>query len=469
MGVSTVNYHEFIAGKEIKANDYGFKVTKKKLNKHLFDWQADVVQWALQRGRAALFLECGMGKTLCQLSWAEQVVIKTNQPVIIHCPIGVRAQTVREAKKFNIGVPVKSVNDASEVVKGINLVNYEKLHKFDTSVFSGVVPDESSILKNAQGKTKQQLIDCYSQTPYRLACTATPAPNDHMELGTHAEFLGASGYMDMLNRYFVHDSANTAQWRLRGHAVQDFWKWVSTWAICMSKPSDLLGSDEGYILPPLNIDRHYIDRDDDSAPEGFLFHTRGVSATTIHSERRGTLINRSRKVAELFHEINDYCIVWCDTNYESDSLSEVIPEAIEIRGSDRDEEKEEKIQAFSLGQVKCIITKPSITGFGVNWQHCNHQIFSGLSYSFESYYQAVRRSWRFGQKRPVYVDIIIADGEASIESAIARKESDHQLMQSQMADAMRGFTLEQLGKDRPKKRYEPTTAIKLPSFIQEQK
>lgn len=462
-----MNYCDFIASKQIKLSNYGFNVSRSKLNPNLFDWQADIVKWALLRGRAALFEECGMGKTLQQLAWAEQVVMHSKKPVIIHCPIGVRSQTVREAERFNIGVPVKVANSADDIaMDGINLVNYEKLHKFDTSIFGGIVLDESSLLKNAQGKTKQQLIESYARTPYRLACTATPAPNDHMELGTHAEFLGTSSYMDMLSRYFVHDSANTASWRLRGHAVKDFWKWVSTWAICISRPSDLLGSDEGYILPPLTIERHYIERDDDSAPEGFLFNVASATATTIHSGRRGTLINRSKKARDIFESVDDYTIIWCDTNYESDSLTKMVPDAIEIRGSDSDDAKEEKIQSFSSGQVKCIITKPSITGFGVNWQHCNRQIFSGLSYSFESYYQAVRRSWRFGQTRPVGIHIIIAEGEASIESAIARKETDHLLMQSQMADAMRGFTLEELGKDKPKKKYVAKAEIKLPTFLQ---
>ena len=459
------SYEEFIASKRRKLQPMGFK-PKGELNANLFDWQATVVDWAVRRGRAALFEECGLGKTLQQLAWAEHVVRHTNKPVILHCPVGVRHQTKREAEKFGIGVDVKIANEQSDIVNGINLVNYEKLHHFDTSVFSGVVLDESSILKNYVGKTKRRLIESYARTPYRLACTATPAPNDHMELGTHAEFLGICEREDMLSKYFVHDGSDTAKWRLRGHAVKHFWEWVATWAVCIGKPSDIGGSDEGFELPDLNINRHVVTVDHDKPVGDLLFNVAGLSATTIHEEKRLTCEYRCRKVAELVKD-DRTVVIWCDTNYEADELKQVVGDCIEVRGSHSESHKEEFLQAFSDGGAKRLITKPSVAGFGMNWQHCSHQVFAGLSYSFESYYQAVRRCWRFGQTRPVDVDIVLADSESALQSAVANKESDHRLMQTEMAHAMRSATMREIGIDSGKIVYSAGIDAELPAFIGE--
>lgn len=460
-----MDYQQFIASKRRKLQPIGFEVDADNLNRHLFDWQRRTVHWALRRGRAALFEECGLGKTLQQLSWAEQVVRKTNKPVILHCPVGVRYQTQREAEKFDIGVDVAIANDATEVVDGINLVNYEKLHHFDTSVFAGVVLDESSILKNYTGKIKRQLIESYRQTPYRLACTATPSPNDHVELGTHAEFLGICEREDMLSKYFVHDGGDTSKWRLRGHARSHFWEWVASWAVCIAKPSDVGGSDDDYTLPPLNVERHFVDVDDHQAPQGFLFNTSGLSATTIHEEKRLTCDARCDRVAELVNDHERYVVVWCDTNYEADALLQRIDGAIEVRGSHGEKAKEQALRSFSVGDAKILITKPSVAGFGMNWQHCNHQVFAGLSYSFEAYYQAVRRCWRFGQQRPVQVDIVLAETESALQSAVASKESDHRLMQDEMAKAMQTATRKELGMDKGKVIYEPRRAVSVPAFL----
>ena len=444
-----MKYESFIKTKRKKLQLTGFK-PKGELNANLFDWQSVVVDWAIRRGRSALFEECGLGKTIQQLAWAEQVVKHTNKPVMLHCPVGVRQQTAREAEKFGIDADVVVANDATDVVTGINLVNYEKLQHFDCSVFAGVVLDESSILKNAMGKTKKLLVESYRHTPYKLACTATPSPNDHIELGSHAEFLGICEREDMLSKYFVHDGSDTSKWRLRGHAVKHFWDWVATWAVCLSAPSDIKGSDDGFVLPALNVERHNVAVDQSSKVDGLLFNTAGLSATTIHEEKRLTCQSRCDKVAELVNHEDSFVVVWCDTNYEADALLERVSDCIEIRGNHTESQKEQKLNAFANGECQRLITKPSVAGFGMNWQHCNHQVFAGLSYSFEAYYQAVRRCWRFGQQRPVKVDIVIAESESALQSAVASKESDHRLMQTEMAEAMRSATHREVGIDKGK-------------------
>ena len=458
------DYEAFIASKRKKLQPMGFKPIG-ELNPSLFDWQATVVDWAIRRGRAALFEECGLGKTLQQLAWAEQVVRHTNKPVILHCPVGVRHQTKREAEKFGIGVDVVIANDATEVISGINLVNYEKIHHFDTSVFAGVVLDESSILKNYVGKMKRLLIESYARTPFRLACTATPAPNDHMELGTHAEFIGVCEREDMLSKWFVHDGSDTSKWRLRGHAVKHFWEWVASWAVCISKPSDIGGSDDGFALPELMIERHVVEVDHAKPVGDLLFNVAGLSATTIHEEKRLTCEARCRKVAQIVNATDQFVVIWCDTNYEADELLKQIEGCIEVRGSHSESQKEQWLSAFSGGESKRLITKPSVAGFGMNWQHCNHQVFAGLSYSFESYYQAVRRCWRFGQQRPVKVDIVLADSESALQSAVASKESDHRLMQTEMSKAMRSATMREIGLDRGKTAYSVGIEMQVPSFM----
>lgn len=457
------NYETFIATKRKRVELFGFDVNISDLNSNLFDWQKRSVAWAVKRGRSALFEECGLGKTLQQLEWARLIFDKCRKPVVIHTPVGVRKQTKRESEKFAIACNVAIVDEPSEVIDGINLINYEKLHKFDPSVFGGVVLDESSILKGMNSTTRKQLKDAYGWTQYRLACTATPAPNDHMELGNHAEFLGICEPVDMLNRYFVHDSGDTSKWRLRGHAESDFWEWVSQWSICISRPSDVGGSDVGYDLPPMNVCRHHVTADEDIAPEGMLFNTSGISATTLHEEKRLTNTARCRKAAEIAKSTKGSVIIWCDTNYEADELIKHLPKAVEVRGDDKD--KESKLLDFADKKFRVLISKPSIAGFGMNYQHCNTQIFAGLSYSFESYYQAVRRSWRFGQSKAVNIHIVIADSDSAIESAIARKESDHAVMQSGMSQAMLKSNGVSINSDMIKKRYVPGLELNLPKFI----
>jgi hypothetical protein len=458
------DYEVFIESKRKSLQPCGFKPVS-SLNKHLFDWQSVVVEWALKRGRAALFEECGLGKTLQQLSWAEQVVKKTGKPVVLHCPVGVRQQTKSEAEKFGIDVDVVIANEQGDVINGVNLVNYEKLHHFDPTTFAGVVLDESSILKNAFGKIKRQLVEGYSKAPYRLACTATPSPNDHIELGTHAEFLGICEREDMLSKFFVHDGSDTSKWRLRGHAKKHFWEWVASWSVCISKPSDIGGDDTGYELPELYVRRHTVEVNESNEVEGYLFNTSGISATTVHEEKRLTCEARCNRVAEIVNELDEPVIIWCDTNYEADALLDRLSNCSEIRGCHKESYKESLLNDFSSGNIQKLITKPSVAGFGMNWQHCNRQVFAGLSYSFESYYQAVRRCWRFGQTSDVYVDIVLANTESSLHSAVASKEADHRLMRSEMAEAMRSVSRRNIGIDKGKARYKPAINASIPSFL----
>lgn len=459
-----IDYAAFIAKKQRRVESFGFEVELDQLNGNLFDWQKRAVQWAVRRGRAALFEECGLGKTLQQLEWARLVHQKTGEPVVVHTPVGVRKQTQREAEKFGIGCEVAIVDEPCQIANGISLINYEKLHKFSECRFAGVVLDESSILKGMNSATRNQLKDAYLTTRYRLACTATPAPNDHMELGNHADFLGICEPVDMLNRYFVHDSGDTSKWRLRGHAERDFWDWVSQWAVCISKPSDIGGNDDGYDLPELEIERHHVTPEIDNAPKGMLFNTAGISATTMHDEKRLTNSARCRKAAEIANDASGAVLIWCDTNYEADELRKHLPDAVEVRGDDKD--KEAKLLAFAENQFRILVSKPSIAGFGMNYQHCSTQIFAGLSYSFEAYYQAVRRSWRFGQTRPVRIHIVIADSDSAIQSAVARKEADHAVMQSGMSQAMARGNGSTINSDMIKQKYITKVRFSIPSFLE---
>lgn len=460
-----MNYQEFIRQKIKPLPSLGFEVDIESLNSNLMDWQKRIVQWAIKRGRAALFEDCGMGKTFQQLEWARIIKNHTSSPVVIHCPVGVRHQTKREAEKFGIECDVAVVDEPEQVIYGINLVNYEKLHKFGGVEFGGVVLDESSILKGMTGKIREMLTERYKQTRFKLACTATPAPNDCMELGNHAEFLGVCDAVDMLNRFFYHDSGDTSKWVLMPHGEKDFWRWVSQWAICIGKPSDIGGDDSGFDLPELRVHRHIVEADNATAPDGYLINVSGLTATTIHEEKRMTCNARCSKAADIVRSVDGHCVVWCDTNYEADELVGMLPDAVEVRGADKSSDKESKLAGFSAGNIQTLISKPSIAGMGMNWQHCQAMVFAGLSYSFEEYYQAIRRCWRFGQKKPVDVHIVLADSENAINSAIARKQSDFDAMRCGMAEAMRECTLEEFGLREGKRLYVGDKSFGLPSFL----
>ena len=434
-----MDYHEFIRSKHLQTQWHGFDVPLGDINPMAFDWQRRVIQWALKRGRAALFLDTGLGKTISQLTWAEHVCRHTGGVVLLHCPIGVASQTKREAEKFGIRCSVDILPDDSQLPdSGIVIANYEKLHKFDTSRFVGVVLDESSILKGYSGVTKRALCDSWQHAEFRLACTATPSPNDHMELGNHAQFLGVMNSNEMLARWFYNDTMRSGGYKILPHGESDFWEWVSTWAACVSMPSDIGGNDDGYILPELKRIDHTVIPTDETPDEGCLFFVeRELTATTVHKEKRRTVADRAAKVAEIVAaEPAESWVIWCDTNYEADELSGLLPDAIDLRGSDSETVKEKKLIGFSDGSIRILITKPTLAGFGLNWQHCRRMAFIGLSYSYEQYYQAVRRCWRFGQQSEVHAHIVMAESEEAILRTNSRKQEQHQQMQAAMRAAI---------------------------------
>lgn len=427
-----MNYDAFIHGKEKVHRQCGFDPLPFIVS--LYDWQRPVVEWAVRRGRAALFEDCGLGKTAQQLEWASQVHRKTGGSVLILTPLCVAEQTQSEAERFGIkATVVESGEDVSS--PGIYITNYEKLEHFDCSIFAGVVLDESSILKAFTGKTRAALTSAFASTPYRLCCTATPSPNDYTELGQHAEFLGICTPAQMLCTYFINDTFNTGDWRLKRHAESAFWKWLASWAACVSKPSDIGFSDDGYVLPSLNMRTITVDVDQVEARGDDLFRVATLSATTMHKEMRLTSGPRSDAVAQLVNTSREQWVVWCNTNDEADALVERIHDAVEVRGSDSAAHKRKTLSDFKSGVARVIITKPSIAGFGLNWQHCFNVAFVGLSYSFEDFYQALRRTYRFGQKREVNAYIVQAVTEGAIMRTIQRKIQQHKDMQDKMKNA----------------------------------
>ena len=449
-------YADLIARKVVAAQQHGIEAGP--FPPALFDYQRNVTEFALRTGRAALFLDTGLGKTICQVEWARQIPGKK----LILAPVAVAPQTVREAKE-KLGVEIGHSRDGS-TDHDITITNYERLHLFDVSQFSGIVLDESSILKSFEGKTKQRLCQAFGQTPFRLCCTATPAPNDYMELGTHCDFLGVMPRDEMLARYFVNDSSDTGTWRLKGHAVRPFWEWVASWAACAEKPSDAGGDDSRHALPPLTTKVHVVEASAGPCIEsGTLFGNLELSATSMHADKRATAKQRCKIAADLANSTGHPVIVWCESNTESSLLAGMIPDAVEVVGSDDPDDKEAKLDAFSRGEARVIVTKPSIAGFGLNWQHCNRVVFASISYSFESFYQAVRRSWRFGQTNPVNVDVVIASSEQGVWQSVQRKMRDHDGMKAAMRYAKfsaahaKTITLP----------YQPKTSAHLPSWLNE--
>ncbi len=425
-----MTYQQLLDRKRLRALDAG--IAPKQIHPALFDFQRRAAEFAVRKGRAALFLDTGLGKTITQLEWARQMPGRK----LILTPPAVAPQTVKEGRD-KLGLEIHHCRDGTSNAE-IVVTNYERIHHFDVRDFSAVVLDESSILKSFEGKTKKLLCELFAQHPYRLACTATPSPNDHTELGQHSDFLSIMPQGQMLARWFINDTANTGDWRLKGHAVDSFWQWVATWAACASKPSDLGGDDGPFILPPLRTSVHVVESDaKTNVDQGLLFGFNELSATNIHADKRQTLDGRVALSAELANH-SDPVIVWCETNAESSALAKAIPDAVEVVGSDPIDDKEDKLNAFSTGQVRAIVTKASIAGFGLNWQHCRHMVFASLSFSYESFYQAVRRCWRFGQTKPVQVDAVIADSEQGIWRAIREKMESHDEMKSAMRKAMKG-------------------------------
>ena len=439
-----MNYYEFLLNKKNKVENVGFEINKKDLNNKLFNWQKECISWALKKGKCALFESCGLGKTFQQLEWANQVYKKTNENVLIVAPLGVAIQTAKEeAPKLGLDVTIIRCNE--DIRKGINIINYEMLENIDTSNFIGVVLDESSILKNFTGSIRIMITEKFKNTQYKLCCTATPAPNDYDELLNHAEFLNIMSTAQARSIYFINDM-KTGSWRLKGHATVEFWKWVCSWALNIEKPSDIGFSDEGYILPELNEYEEIVEIDETS--EDFtqgLFRDIQMSATSFNHEKRKTIAQRVKKVKEIIEKNpSEQYLIWCDLNEEADELKKVIPEAIEVRGSDKNTFKEEASQKFKSGKIQILISKPKIFGYGMNFQNCRNVIFCGLTYSYENYYQALRRLYRFGQNKEVNSYIVLGSTEKTILETIRRKEKQQQDMKNSMTLSTKDIQLLEL-------------------------
>jgi hypothetical protein len=411
----------------------------------LFPFQRALVEWSVRKGRGGMFADCGLGKTPMQLVWAENVVRETNRSVLILTPLAVAQQTVREAHKFQI--ECRRSSGALESGAHIVVTNYEKLHHFRPEDFAGMVCDESSAIKAFNGKRRAEVTEFLRTVPYRLLCTATAAPNDYIELGTASEALGEMGQMDMLGRFFKNDRntsdtgrnyGNVMQWRFKGHAEAAFWKWVCSWARACRKPSDLGFDDSGFALPPLTEREHIVQTR--TAASGMLFALPAMNMWEEREERRRTLGERCEMVAELVADTKQPAVVWCHLNAEGERLAELITDGREVSGASSDEEKEEAYEAFASGQLRVLVIKPKIGAWGLNWQHCAH-VVTFASHSYEQYYQAVRRCWRFGQTRPVVVDLVATEGERGVKDNLRRKSEAADRMFSElvahMNDAMR--------------------------------
>ncbi len=416
-------YLEFLEKKQKTHVMSGFEVDENELNKSMFNFQMFIVKRALKAGKYAIFADCGLGKTLMQLEWANQVNKYTSKPVLILAPLAVVGQTIQEGVKFGINM------------ENIHVFNYEQLDNIDTTIYSGIVLDESSILKNFEGETKKKIIDSFLKTPYKLACTATPSPNDPMELGNHSEFLDVMSRNEMLAMYFVHDGGETAKWRIKGHALKLFYQFVGSWAIMLNKPQDIGFEMEGYDLPTLNLIENQIKTP--KRNNGSLFNDAIISATNFNSELRITKIERLDEVVKLVNEKKDEnFIIWIKQNEEGELLKKLIPEAIEVKGSDSNEWKKEKLLGFANNEFRILITKTKIASFGMNYQNCRNQIFASLDFSFEGLYQAIRRSYRFGQKNEVNIYLITTDTMANVKQAIDNKQKQFEIMQNEMSHAI---------------------------------
>ena len=431
-------YADFLVRKAQWNDANGF--TPVGIPDYLFPFQQTMVDWAVRMGRGALFADCGLGKTPMQLAWAENVRQQTGKPVLIVTPLAVSFQTEREAEKFGLDAACSRLGT---IPAGLTITNYERLEHFDTDQFGGVVCDESSAIKAFDGKRRAVVTEFMRRHRYRLLCTATAAPNDYTELGTSSEALGYLGYMDMLNRFFVNDQNSSgtgrfhgqaAQWRFKGHAEEPFWRWVASWARAMRRPSDLGFDDDGFHLPPLQHRQHVITFSGQT-DDGALFDVPAVGLREERAELRKTLPERCERAADVLADA-DSAVAWCHLNDESAQLTKLIDGAVEVSGSDPPDEKEDKLVAFSQGKVRVLVTKPSIAGWGLNWQHCHRMTFFP-SHSYEQYYQAVRRSWRFGQENPVTVDVVTTEGGSRALENLQRKATQADRMFDALVTYMR--------------------------------
>lgn len=453
-------YSEFISSKARSIScrgidrlygDYSMKQHQEALSK-----------WALRRGRAAMFADTGLGKTRMQLAWADSVHQSTGSDVLIITPLAVAAQTVSEG--LSIGVSVNHATCSDDVHPGINITNYDKLHKFDASAFNGVVLDESSIIKHHGAKTLATLLAAFKNTEFKLAATATPAPNDWTELGNHAEFLGVCTRAEMLAEFFVHDGGDTQSWRLKGHARKVFWQWVASWGAMVRSPEDLGFDGSEYKLPPLHVHQHTVETEHN--PHHGLFAMEAQTLMERRVARRESMSSRVKACADVCNSTNQPVVVWCDLNAEGDALTSAIDGAVQISGSDDERVKEQRLIDFAQGKIRALVSKPSICGFGLNWQHCNTMAFVGVTDSFEAYYQAVRRCWRFGQMSPVDVHVFSSNQEGAVVANLKRKEADAKAMGDAMAlETIEAVRSSILGRVKDTNIYAPNSQIIIPDFL----
>lgn len=450
-------YDAFLTTKALRAPASGHDVAPEDIHPRLFPFQRDLVRWAVRKGRAALFADTGLGKTGMQLEWARL----TGERTLILAPLAVAQQTIREAAL--LGLDVTYARHQDEATGPITITNYERLDNFDPAAFGAVVLDESSILKSFDGKTRTALIESFADTPWRLACTATPAPNDIAELANHAEFLSVMTRVEMLAAFFVHDDEG---WRLKGHAREPFWRWLASWGMSVRAPSDLGYSDDGYVLPGLHVERHLLPVD--WAPEGRLFADTPRGITERSGLRRTTMAPRIEAAAALVaSEPDEPWIVWCGLNDEADGMARAVPGAVNVQGSDAPDAKAERLAAFADGSLRVLVTKPSIAGFGLNFQHCARMVFVGLGDSYEQYYQAVRRCWRFGQTRPVQVHVVLSEPEETVFANVLRKEREARDMAAELSRHVAEYERAEIAGLDARDAYEPAVPMRLPAWIEE--
>ncbi len=455
-------YTEYVQRKLSRVPPTGI-VGEFSLPSPMFPHQSALTSWAIRRGRAAIFADTGLGKSRMQLAWADAVQRHTKSPVLILAPLAVAAQTVIEGA--DVGIEVKQCRDMNDTLgSNICITNYDRLHRFDPDHFGAVVLDESSCIKHHDTKTLQTLLRSFRDTPFKLCATATPAPNDWTELGTHAEFLGICTRQEMLAEFFTHDGGDTSVWRLKGHARDIFWRWVCSWGALVRKPSDLGFDDSAYELPPLHLHEHTVETDMPTG--GMLFASEAQTLSERRDARRMSIDDRVNDCASIVNADKQPWIVWCDLNAEGEALRKAIPDAVEIRGSDDVEEKERRLADFAAGRVRVLVTKPSIAGFGLNWQHCARMAFVGVTDSFEAYYQAVRRCWRFGQKRDVHVHVFASSAEGAVVANLKRKERDAQKMaESLSAETHDAVMQEVTGLTRQTNTYSAARKVAVPEFL----
>lgn len=456
------DYASFVAGKLSKVPPTGI-AGQVDLPEGLFPHQDALTRWALRRGRAAIFADTGLGKMRMELAWAQAVHKHTCKPVMVHTPLAVAQQIAAEARK--IGIDAKVCREAGDLVDGINITNYDRRHKFDTSVFGGVVLDESGCIKHHDTRTFLDLAVAYRDTPFKLPSSATPAPNDWTELGTHAEFLGICTRQEMLAEFFTHDGGDTSVWRLKGHARQIFWRWVASWGAMIRRPSDLGFDDGAYNLPPLHLHEHQVDYE--LPLDGMLFASEAQTLSERRAARKASMEDRVKACADLVNgDSSEPWVVWCDLNAEGDALTSAIHGAVQISGADDTDTKERLLDDFAHGRARVLVSKPSICGWGLNWQHAARMAFVGVTDSYEAFYQAVRREWRFGQKRDVHVHVFASKAEGAVVANLKRKEREAGQMAAQLSAETRDAVMQEVtGLTRETNSHNAGQPVAVPNFL----